>query len=468
MKTNNVLKLIESGEGENIEFKESKNKLSKDVYETICAFLNKKGGHIFLGVKDDKTIIGVNENYVEQIKKNFVSAMNNSQIIIPSIYLEIEEHEINDKTILYISVPKSSQVHRCKNRIYTRNEDGDFDITDNTTLVSNLYANKQSSYIENTIYQAVNIEDLDTSWFDKVRKRVQLIRNDHPWITMSDIELLKSAGLHLKDPNTGIEGITLAGILIFGTENLILTVLPHYRTDAILRVDNLDRYDDRDDIRTNLLSSYERLMSFVNKHLDDKFYMEGDLRISLRDKIFREAVSNMLIHRDFSNPFPAKFIVEKEQVYIENANKPNGYGLIDPYNFSPFPKNPTIARFFKEIGLVEELGSGIRNIFKYNKIYSGAEPRFIEGDLFKIYIPLVDEDNKNNGLNLDTTDYKLLRFVEENPTISVRELEEKLPIKKTAINDRISKLVDDGILENSGTTKNPVYIIIKDINSDKK
>ncbi len=205
---------------------------------------------------------------------------------------------------------------------------------------------------------------------------------------MNDLELLKSAGLFLKDPQSGKEGITLGGILIFGKEKLIHAALPHYRTDAILRKVNLDRYDDRDDIRVNLIESYEHLMAFVSKHLNDNFYLEGDRRVSLRDKIFREAVSNLLIHREFANPFPAKLIIEKDRVYIENSNKPHGNGMIDPENFSPFPKNPTIAKFFKEIGWVDELGSGVRNITKYNKIYSGAEPRFIEGDIFNRNRPI--------------------------------------------------------------------------------
>ena len=41
--------------------------------------------------------------------------------------------------------------------------------------------------------------------------------------------------------------------------------------------------------------------------------------------------------------------------------------------------------------MIEELASGDRNIFKYTKIYSGAEPTFIEGDIFKTIIPLTSE-----------------------------------------------------------------------------
>lgn len=102
----------------------------------------------------------------------------------------------------------------------------------------------------------------------------------------------------------------------------------------------LPDYDDRDEIRVKLLRSYERLKEFITKHLNDKFYLEGDQCVSLRDKIFREAISSLLIHRGFSNPFPAKLVVKKDRVYIENGNKPHGYGMIDPEDFSPYPKNP--------------------------------------------------------------------------------------------------------------------------------
>jgi ATP-dependent DNA helicase RecG len=101
-----------------------------------------------------------------------------------------------------------------------------------------------------------------------------------------------------------------------------------------------------------------RLMAFVAKHLRDEFFLEKDQRISLRDHIFREVAANMLIHREFLNPYPAKFIIETHRLFAENSNKPHGHGLIDPANFSPFLKNPVIARFFKEIGCADELGSG--------------------------------------------------------------------------------------------------------------
>lgn len=171
--------------------------------------------------------------------------------------------------------------------------------------------------------------------------------------------------------------------------------------DAILRKINIDRYDDRDDIRTNLLETYDRLSAFIVKHLHDPFYLEGDIRISLRDKIFREVISNILIHRDYANPFPTKLIISNDKIYTENANKPHGIGLIDPNNFSPYPKNPTIAKVFKEIGLVDELGSGVRNIYKYAKKYFGSEPELLEDGVFRIVFSL------NNATTQVTTQVEL-------------------------------------------------------------
>lgn len=55
-------------------------------------------------------------------------------------------------------------------------------------------------------------------------------------------------------------------------------------------------------------------------------------------------------------------------------------------------QNPVIARVFKEIGWAEELGSGIRNIKKYCKIYSDSKPVFIEGDVFKTTINVKEVD----------------------------------------------------------------------------
>jgi ATP-dependent DNA helicase RecG len=136
------------------------------------------------------------------------------------------------------------------------------------------------------------------------------------------------------------------------------------------------------------------------KHLSDKFFIEGVERKNLRNIITREMIANTLIHREFTSSYTAKFVIEKDRMYTENANRSSGDGIITPDNMEPNPKNPIIASFFRNIGWSDRLGSGVRNIFKYSKYYSGKEPEFIEGDVFRLIVPLNEDysyDNVKNG-----------------------------------------------------------------------
>ena len=207
---------------------------------------------------------------------------------------------------------------------------------------------------------------------------------------MTDEELLRSAGLILKDTTSGKEGITLASILLFGPDDLIMSAVAHYKTDAIFRVFNVDRYDDRDVVITNLLDSFDRLVDFGTKHLNDLFVLDGLVSVSARDKILREIVSNLLAHRDFSSAYVAKLIIERDRIVTENSNFAHGIGPLNLLSFEPFPKNPPISKVFREIGLADELGSGMRNTYKYTRLYSGEEPSFTEGDVFRTVIPLTE------------------------------------------------------------------------------
>ena len=364
------MSIIAEGEGLEIEFKESYDALSRTVFETICAFLNRKGGHILLGVADNGTIKGIKEETIQSQLDILARDTNNPQIISPTFYLSTEVVELAGKKIIYIYVPESSQPHTYKGIIYDRKQDGDFKLS-NQQLITNLYLRKQDGYTENKVFPYLVLDDFEFEKFDMVRKLVRLTRSDHPWVNMTNEEILYSARLYL----------------MFGKENTLASVLPHYKTDALCRKVDVERYDDRDDIRCNLLEAYPRLLAFVRKHLPDRFYLEGNQRISIRETIFREAIANMLVHREFSNSFPATLTIYKDSVVTENWNKPYMVGRILPENLKPHPKNPTIANFFKQLGWVEELGSGVRKMFKYCPIYvKNALPVIEEGDIFKLNV----------------------------------------------------------------------------------
>ena len=136
----------------------------------------------------------------------------------------------------------------------------------------------------------------------------------------------------------------------------------------------------------------KREITGVNPDKVDKITREFTtaiiVNVNARDRILREVVSNTLAHRDYSSGFPAKMIIDDEKITIENSNVAHGIGALDLQKFEPFPKNPSISKVFREIGIADELGSGMRNTYKYTQLYSGKNPIFEEGDIFRTIIPL--------------------------------------------------------------------------------
>jgi len=465
----NIPNILKKGEGLSIEYKRAKNKLPENLFDTVCAFLNRNGGTILLGVADNGKIEGIDADAVQQMKKDIASLSNNPQKLFPAFLFDIQEVEFDGKWLIHFFVPASSQVHTCNGKVYDRNEDGDF-VLKSSEQIKSLYVRKSNLYSENTIYPYLYESDFLPGIVEKVRKKIRANRPDHPWNDLSDMEFFKIAGLYRKDIATNTEGFTMAALLLFGKDEVIMGAIPHYKVDALLRIKDIDRYDDRENIKCNLIDAYDRLMAFVAKHLPDRFYLQGDTRISLREKIFREIIANMLVHREYTNAYPSSFVIYRDKVETKNANKPHLYGQLLPGNFEPFPKNPHIIQIFTQIGRSEELGTGVRNVYKYTKYYSGEENiEFEEKDVFVTQVPLgnIFEENENVDFTKDgvkggvkdgvkggakdftkgftkdfTKDFtkEILSIIDHNPEVTTAKLAETMNVTRRTIANYINLL----------------------------
>jgi len=462
---------IRDGEGLTVEFKRCKHELTINVFETVSAFSNRYGGYLLLGVEDDGTVSGVNPNAVQNIKKNFANTLNNFQRFAPTLFLSLEEVEIDGEIVLWCYVPANSQIVMFGGRIYDRAEDGDMDITRNSTMVAHIHQRKVGDYSERKIFPYAKESDFEfTRLMPIVRRLAVTNRTDHPWEKMNDEEILKSAGLYQHEPDSGKTGYTLAAVLLFGKPEVIQSCTPNYVTDAICRRDNLDRYDDRLMVKVNLIDAYDQLLEFIGKHTLDRFFLVDGQRVSVRSWIARELVSNILIHREHLSAYPAKIIIERDRIVTENWCLPKSPGKIDPNMFTPYPKNPILANFFINIGRADVLGSGVRNLYKYTKIYSGGEPELIEGDVFRTVVPigLSDTIMSDNG-NMDdkmsdkysVSDKKhrpvLLAYLAEKDEISATEAAEIIGRSAKTARRVLLELVDEGVVAAIGANRNRKY-----------
>lgn len=384
-------RIFSKGENLHVEFKEAKDKVPNSFYDTVVSFLNREGGIIVLGANDEGSITGINKNAIERIKKDIVTALNNKDVINPSVNFPIYQLEDNGQIVLCLKIPVSSQIHNHSGVIYDRENDSDIRIEDEARI-SELYFRKRNHFTENEIFPYLKIEDLDEGLFDKARTIIRSVNASHPWLLISNMGILRSSGFYRKDSRTGEKGLTLASALVFGKDLTIQQILPAYKFDILVRLNDLDRWDDKLTLRTNLIDTYLQAMDFIRyrSNLPDKFYLEGDQRKDLRELIFREIIANAIVHREYTSAYPTTMVIYRNRVEVTNPNKPLFRGLLAVDSFCPYAKNPNIRKFFSEFSWVDEIGSGVRNVYKYLNIYSsGAKPLFIEDDHFKTIIPLI-------------------------------------------------------------------------------
>ena len=380
---------------------------------------------------------------------------------------------------MYTYIEESKNIHKTKNKFFVRNYEGNFDITNNMNLIVQIHNQKNRIYEEDKVYSYIDIEeDLNHELIAKARRLADLnVHKRHPWMDMSDIELLKSAGFYKKDPITKEEGITLAGIMLFGKDRTILNVNPYCRTDALLRIDDLDRYDDRDFIATNLLDMYDRLIDFISKYTKDRFTLNSEnIRVSAMSIIAREMVLNSIMHRSITDGHTSRVIIYEDKMIMENPNSFSTMGFITIHNCVPFAKNPTLANFFREIGYADELGSGVKRITENSILYSGKPPIFEDKAMFRLVVPLTRDaqlnetkikemvekkpvDIKNESLTSDEN--KIFTILINNPSITAEEISKLSYFSLRKVYRTYNSLKEKGYIERIGSDKIGKWKIIK-------
>lgn len=157
----------------------------------------------------------------------------------------------------------------------------------------------------------------------------------------------------------------------------------------------------------------------------------------------REAVINTIVHSDFSREIPPVFeIFSDRMVFTSYGGLIPGQSEHDFFSCRSMPRNRELMRVFKDVGLVEQLGSGMSRILnQYDKSIFQISEHFIKVE-FPFSMP---KDESNGGLNDSDRSLaeKVLAFMQENPTVTIAQLAEATSISKRKI-ERITKQLREG------------------------
>ena len=182
-------------------------------------------------------------------------------------------------------------------------------------------------------------------------------------------------------------------------------------------------------------------------------------------------MANLLVHREYTDACPATLIIYRDRVETTNAAHPHGQGPIAPEHFAPYSKNPTLSKFFMQMGRGEELGSGVLNVNKYLPLYAkGAKPQFIEGNPFITVIPLPAEtgmtglvtgEEKSREKSEEKTREKILKMIRQKPTVTTQEMMDSLGLSRAGVEKIIRKLKQERRISRVGPDKGGHWEVVK-------
>jgi ATP-dependent DNA helicase RecG len=376
-----LLEYLSLGEDQDIEFKSADGGLPNTLWETVSAFANTDGGYIVLGVSEIKgglVISGVRNP--DSLLKNFWNNHNNSQKLSTPICFnsDVEVLKVEAHNLVSIKVPRATRIQRpvyINNNPMTgtfkRNFEGDYRCISEEVRQMLRDANDEPQDIQ--ILQGFNLSDLDSEALKSFRQKFSSREPDHPWLALDDQNLLIQLGGWRRDRNTNKDGLTIAGLLMFGRERSILDALPHYQLDYQERLskDPEIRWTYRLTLdgkwEPNLFNFYYRVYSRLVNDISVPFQLDRDAVRRGETHVheaLREALVNTLIHAEHQSTCPIVITKFTDSFLFSNPGRLRisiqqlyDGGISDP-------RNPNLQKMFQMLGLGEKAGSGFQKILR--------------------------------------------------------------------------------------------------------
>ena len=218
-------------ESDNLEFKSARGGLPGSLWETYSAMANSQGGVILLGVEDDGMVRGVTD--AARLKKNFWDTINNRGKVNLNLLNSDDVVEVDHPggMVLAIRVPRATRYQRPVfvgqnpfTGTYRRNFEGDYHCTENE--VGRMLSDRSEEPADSRIIEHFTLEDLDRPSLQQYRHRFASHKPTHPWLSDDDQSMLIKLGGWRRDRQSGVQGVTVAGLLMFGREESLREALP--------------------------------------------------------------------------------------------------------------------------------------------------------------------------------------------------------------------------------------------------
>ena len=466
MNKDELIKKLEDIEWEDFEVKEAKSTIPKSSWDTVSAFSNTAGGWLVFGVSKngkDYEIKGV-ENPA-RVEQDFTTVLRGRKFN-QKIITDCKKYNFGSKTVLAFYIPlaqkKPVYFNNVKNS-FIRSGSGDQRLTEQE--IDSLY--RQSAYgTKDKETTELTINFLDAQTIRQYRQYLENINPEHHYNKLSDVDFLTK--IRALDKGK----VTIAGLLVFGTEDSIATAFSDFKIDYLeifgtSYADASRRYEFRLPDYPNLFQYFFSIYERIIKKIDIPFKMKGPFRDENQPQVkaIREALVNLLMHSDYFSPMKPRIRVFLNRIEFFNPGAlPKPYEVLQKGDIS-LPRNPLITKMFRVIDLAENAGYG------FDKMINGWVSHYtlkpvISGDIdnYKITFPTINVPEKGVEKGVETLSEKeiiILNIIKKYPSISKKKIQEKSKLGKKAIDYNIKKLKGKRIIKRVGPDKGGHWEVIK-------
>lgn len=415
-----------------------------DIRKEIIAFANTNGGTLYVGVKDNGEVAGVDD--IDAITLQISNGCRDAVKPDITMFLAYETIEIESRKVLAVHVGRGTS------RPYYLGTKG--------LKPSGVFV-RQGTSAAPASAEAIRrmIKETDGDRFEEMRSLNQELTFDE--ISM----VFKQKKISFGKTQLKTLGLVNEEDIYTNLALLLSDQCPHIIKAATFRGYNQDDFQDRKEFAGSLIKQLNDAYNYLDMRNQTKATFHGLYRTDARDyedKAIREALLNAIEHRDYSFSAPTLISVFSNRMeFVSYGGLAGGVQMEDVLNGLSVCRNQRLANVFYRLQLVEAYGTGLRKI---RSAYAGKneKPEFNAGPAsFKVVLPNMNTlgtENVKAAVN-DEIIEQVLQYIEECGEVSRGDIEAHLGLSASSTIRLIKKMKDGGMIKTTGRGKNVKYII---------
>ena len=464
-----LIEEILKGESEKIEFKE--NAKTNTYIKTVVAFANGNGGKIVFGVKDNKEIVGVENEF--EVMDGIINAISDN--CYPMIVPDISLHTLENKIVILVEIeggkkkPYYLKSKGMQKGTYIRSG-ATTRIIEEDYVLKELVLEGENKYFDQQVCHGESVSDEEIEkfceWLEKLARKNS--ENDTEIRKITRNTLLSWKVLEEKN---GRIFPTNAYILLSGKENWEVS---RKIQCGVFKGETRSIFVDKKEFEGSIIMQLEKAYQYVLEKINLGSDIIGIYRVDkyeIPPKSIREVIANAVIHRSYLEPNDIQVALYDNRLEITSPGM-----LLSGVNVKRMKegysklRNRAIASVFAYVNIIEKWGSGIPRIMNEIRKYGLQEPEFIafEND-FRVNIyrksynttqstqgstQNISKKEKLDVKNLTETDKIIINTIINNPEMSQKQIADNLNWTVNKVKYYMKKFKQKNILKYEGTSQN--------------